>query len=55
MSLVEQELLTIPEHVVHPVFCGVRLGHSSFLCSVLRIIVFPFNHCFVYPSSNYGL
>ena len=45
-SLVEQELLTLPEHLSSPsVFIGVGSCCSicSFLCSVLQIAVCPFS------------
>ena len=54
-SLVEQELLNLPEHLSSPpVVSGVRV--TSFLCSVLQIVVstFSFGHCVVCSSSIYG-
>jgi hypothetical protein len=56
VSLVEQELLTLPEHMSSPpVFSGVLVTQSSFKYA-LSIIVCPFSvdHCIVCPSSIYG-
>ena len=60
MSLVEQELPTLPEHLSSPpVFSGVRVGRSLVLCVcfVDRCLSFcpvSFGHCAVCPSSIYG-
>jgi len=36
VTIVEQELLTLPEHLSSPrVFCGVRVARSLFFCVVL--------------------
>ena len=45
MSLVEHELLTLPEHLISlPISSGVHVAPSFFnlLCIVLYITVFPF-------------
>ena len=51
---VEQELLTIPEHLSSPpVFSGVRATRSLFLCFVdhgFSFCPFYFCHCIVCPS-----
>ena len=58
VSLVEQELLSLPKYLSSPpVFSGVRVAWSlSVLCSVLYIVVCPvsFRHCVFCPSSIYG-
>ena len=62
MSLVEQELLNLPEHLsLPPVFSGVRVTRSLVLCVcfVDRCLSFcPFSfghwHCVVCFSSIYG-
>ena len=60
VSLVEQELLTLPEHLSSaPVFNGVRLTRSLvlYVCFVDRCLSFcplSFGHCGVCPSSIYG-
>ena len=55
VSLVEQELLTLPEHLSLPrVYCEVRVTRSLVLCGVFcrsLFIVFRFSHCIVFPSS----
>ena len=59
MSLVEQELLTIPEHLISPpVFSGVPVTRSLvlYVCFVDRCLsfcTFSFGHCVVCPSSMY--
>ena len=56
MSLVEEELLTFPEHLSSPpVFIGVRVTRSlaSCVCFVdhcLSFCLFSFGHCVVCPS-----
>jgi len=60
VSLVEQELPTLPEHLSSaPVFNGVRLTRSLvlYVCFVDRCLSFcplSFGHCGVCPSSIYG-
>ena len=60
VSLVEQELLTIPEHLSSPsVFSGVRVTRSLvlYVCFVDRCLsfgTFSFGHCVVCSSSIYG-
>jgi hypothetical protein len=60
VSLMEQELLTLPEHLGSPpVFSGVCVTRSLFLyaCFVdlcLSFCTFSFAHCFVCFSSIYG-
>ena len=60
MSLVEQELPTLPEHLRSPpVFIGVRVTRSLvlYVCFVNRCLsfcTFSFDHCFVCSSSIYG-
>ena len=60
VSLVEQILLTLPEHLRSPrVFSGVRVIRSLVLgvCFVNRCLSFcpfSFGHCIVGPSSFYG-
>ena len=58
MSLVEQELLTLPEHMSSPpVFSGVRSCYSifGFICMFfyhcLSFCTFSFSHCVVCSSS----
>ena len=59
-SLVEQELLTLPEHPSSPpVFSGVRVTRSLvlYVCFVDRCLSFctlSFGHCVVCSSSIYG-
>ena len=59
VSLVEEELLTFPEHLSSaPVFIGVRVTRSLALCvcfveRCLSCCLFSFGHCVVCPS-NYG-
>jgi len=60
VSLVEQELLTLPEHLrSSPVFSGIRVTRSLvlYVCFVYRCLsfcTFPFGHCVVCSSSIYG-
>jgi hypothetical protein len=60
VSLVEQELLTLPEHLsLSPVFSGVRVTRSLVLrvCFVDRCLsfcTFSFDHCVVFSSLIYG-
>ena len=57
MSLVQHELLTLPEHLSSPpVFSGVRVTRSLYVCFVCRCLSFcnfSFNHCVVCSSSIY--
>jgi hypothetical protein len=59
-SLVEKELLTLPEHLSSPpVFSEVRVTRSSVLCvcfvdRCLSFCTFSFGHCVVCFSSIYG-
>jgi hypothetical protein len=61
VPLVEQELLTVPEHLSSPpVFSGVRVTRSLVLyaCFVdrcLSLCSLSFGHCVFCPSSIYGL
>jgi hypothetical protein len=61
VSLVEQELLTLPEHLSSPpVFSGVRVTWSLvlYVCFVDRCLsfcTFSFGHCVVCSSLLYGL
>ena len=61
VPLVEQELLTLPEHLSSPpVFTGVRVTRSLvlYVCFVDRCLsfcTFSFGHCVVCSSSIYGL
>jgi hypothetical protein len=61
VSLVEQELLTLPEHLSSPpVFSGVRVTRSLvlYVCFVDRCLsfsLFSFNHCVVCSPSICGL
>jgi hypothetical protein len=61
MSLVEQELLTLLEHLcLHPFFLWVRVTRSLvlYVCFVDRCLsfcTFSFGHCVVCSSSIYGL
>jgi hypothetical protein len=56
----EQELLTLPEHLSSPpVFSGVRVARSLVLCVCfvdrgLPFCPFSFGHCVVCSSSIYG-
>ena len=59
--LVEQEMLTLPEHLSSPLvfFSGVRVTRSLvlYVCFVDRCLSFcpfSFGHCVVCPSSIYG-
>ena len=60
MPLVEQELLTLPEHLSSPPdFSGVRVTRSFvlYVCFVDRCLSFcpySFGHCVVCSSSIYG-
>jgi len=60
VPLVEQELLTLPEHLSSPpVFSGVRVTRSLvlYVCFVdpcLSFCTFSFGHCVVCSSSMYG-
>jgi hypothetical protein len=60
IPLVEEELLTLPEHLSsHPVFSGVRVTRSLVLCvcfveRCLSLCTFSFGHCVVCSSSTYG-
>ena len=60
VPLVEQELLTFPEHLSSPsVFSGVRVTRSLvlYVCFVDRCLSFcsfSFGHCVVFSSSIYG-
>ena len=59
VSLVEQELLTLPEHLSSPpVFSGVRVTRSLVLCVMfvdccLSFCPFSFGHCVVCSSMIY--
>ena len=61
MSLVEQEMLTFPEHLSSlPVFSGVRVTRSLVLCVCfvdrrLSFCTFSLGHYIVCSSSIYGL
>ena len=61
VPLVEQELLTLPEHLSSPpVFSGVRVTRSLvlYVCFVDRCLSFcslSFGHCVVCSSLIYGL
>jgi hypothetical protein len=61
VSLMDQELLTLPEHMSSPpVFSGVRVTRSLVLCvcfvdRFLFFCIFSFGHCVVCSSSIYGL
>ena len=60
VSVVEQELLTLPNHLSSsPVFGGVRVNPSLVLCvcfvdRCLSFCLFSFGYCVVCPSSIYG-
>jgi hypothetical protein len=60
VSLVEQELLTLAEHLISPpIFSGVRVTRSLVICvcfvdRCLSFCTFPFGHCVVCSSSIYG-
>jgi hypothetical protein len=60
VPLVEQELLTLPEHQSSPaVFSGVRVTRYLVLCvcfvdRCLSFCTFSFGHCVVCSSSMYG-
>jgi hypothetical protein len=57
---VEQELLTLPEHLISPpIFSGIRVTRSLVLCvcfadRCLSFCAFSFGHCVVCSSSIYG-
>jgi hypothetical protein len=57
---VEEELLTLPEHLSSPsVFSGVRVTRSLVLCECfidrcLSFCTFSFGHCVACPSSING-
>ena len=52
VSLVEQELLTVPVHrSMHPV--AQSLAFCVVICRSLFVLFFPFGHCIVCPST-YG-
>ena len=61
VSLVEQELPTLPEHLGSPlVFIGVRVTwslvlYACFVDRCLSFCTFSFGHCVVCSSSLYGL
>jgi hypothetical protein len=61
VPLVEQEMPTLPEHLISPpVFSGVRVTRSLvlYVCFVnccLSFCAFSFGHCVVCSSSIYGL
>ena len=48
VSLVKQELPTLPEHLSSPVISGVRVSRSLVLC--VLFCPFSFVHCVVCPS-----
>jgi len=56
LSLVEQELLTLPDHMSsHPVLSGVRVTRSLVWCvcfvdRCLSFCPFSFGHCIVFPT-----
>ena len=60
MPRVEQELLTLPEHLSsYPIFSGVRVTrplvlYVSFVDRCLSFCTFSFGHCVVCLSSIYG-
>jgi hypothetical protein len=60
VSLVEQELLSLPGHLSSPpVFSGVRVNRSLvlYVCfggRCLSFCTFSFGHCVVFSSSIYG-
>jgi hypothetical protein len=55
---VEQELLTLPEHLNSPlVLIGVLVTRylALYVCFIDRCLSFcTFGHCVVFSSSNYG-
>jgi len=59
--LVEQELLTLQEHMSSPLgISGVRVARSLVLCACFvdrcfSFCTFSFDHCVVCSSSIYGL
>jgi hypothetical protein len=59
VSLVEQELLTLPVHLSSPpIFSGVRVTRSLVLCvcfvdRCLSFCAFSFGHCVVCSDSDY--
>ena len=60
VPLVEQKLLTLPEHLSSPpVFSGIHVTQSSVLCvcfvdRCLFFCTFTFGHCVVFSSSIFG-
>ena len=60
VSLVEQEVSTLPQHMCSPaVFVWVRVAWSLFFCACfvyrcLSFCIFSFDHCTVCSSSVYG-
>ena len=60
LTLVEQDLLTLQEHLYSPlVFSGVRISRSFvlYVCFVdrcLSLCTFSFDHCIVCSTSIYG-
>ena len=59
MPLVEQKLLTLPEHLSSPMFLVGLVLFSLYFCNILLTIVCPFvlfsfGHITVCPCSNYG-
>ena len=60
VPLVEQELLTLPEHLISPPFLvGFVLLGFCFMCVCfvdrwLSLCSFSFCHCIICPSSTYG-
>ena len=60
LTRVEQELLTLPEHLISPtVLSGVRVTGSLVLCvcfvdRCLSLCSFSFGHCVVCSTSIYG-
>jgi hypothetical protein len=56
MPLVEQELLTLPEHLRSPpVFSGVRITRSLVLCLFIFRIIIPFIQHSLYSRSQITL
>jgi hypothetical protein len=60
VSLMEQELLTLPENLSsHPVFIGVRVTRTLVICvyfadRCLSFCPFSFGHCVVCSYTKYG-
>ena len=51
VPLVEQEMLTLPEHLSSPmVLSEVRIAQFSVLCFVRSFASFSFDHCINYRS-----